>query len=296
MAGVESLYHLNKSFFNCPLSYGGISLFQIGRLYCKANAVVPLHIHGDYFELTIVTDGKGVITTNGVPVEVEKGDIYLSLPCESHEIKSDAVSPLKYDFFAFLCVEEQKREEFWHIAESYYSANSRVIHSERIRNLVSNAIAEVSSAKEYSDELLGCIFREIMIYVIRSFSKINPEKHSSNVTEAEILCYKLMNYIDTHIYSLKSLKELSDFTDYSYGYLSAVFKRTTGNSLSEYYRERKLEAARLLITENRLKSTEIAEMLGYSSVYAFSKAFRGRFYMSPREYRKNYVLSLNKEI
>lgn len=286
MAKVESFYHLNKSYFETPLLHGGVSLFQVGRLYCKASALVPLHIHGDYFELTIVTDGKGIITTNGIPVEVQKGDIYLSLPCESHKIESDKNEPLKYDFFAFLCVEEKKREEFEHITENYYSANSRVFHNERIRTLVGGAIAELDSDKEYSGELLECIFREIVIYVIRSFTKIKPEKYSQNVTQAEVLCYKLMNYIDTHIYSLKSLKELSEFADYSYGYLSAVFKKTTGNSLSEYYRERKLEAARIMITENKLKTTEISEILGYSTVYAFSKAFTKRFGFSPRDYRK----------
>jgi len=292
MARVESVYHLNKSYFHKPLLFGGVSLFQIGRLYCKPKAVVPLHIHGDYFELTIITDGKGVITTNGVPVEVEKGDIYLSLPCESHEIKSDSSSPLKYDFFAFLCADSEKREEFDRITENYYAANSRVFHSERIRNLISGAIAEIDANKQYSDELLDCIFKEAVIHIIRSFTKIKPEKYSQNVTAAEVLCYKLMNYIDTHIYSLKTLKELEEFTDYSYGYLSSLFKKTTGNSLNGYYREKRLEAARILITENRLKSTEISEMLGYSSVYAFSKAFTSRFSVSPREYRKNCMKNL----
>ncbi len=288
MAKVESLYHLNKSYFHEPLLFGGVSLFQIGRLYCKSGAIVPLHIHGDYFELTIITDGKGVITTNGEPVEVEKGDIYLSLPCESHQIKSDVSSPLKYDFFAFLCVENEKREEFDHIAENYYSANSRVFHSERIRNLISGAIAEIDANKLFWEELLDCVFKETVIHIIRSFTKIKPEKYNQNVTAAEVLCYKLMNYIDTHIYSLKTLKELEEFTDYSYGYLSSLFKKTTGNSLNGYYREKRLEAARILITENRFKATEISEMLGYSSVYAFSKAFTSRYGVSPREYRKNY--------
>ncbi len=281
-------YHLNKNYFQKPLVLGEVVLYQAGRLYCNSSMVVPLHIHGDYFELTIVTDGKGVITTNNIPVEVQKGDIYLSLPCESHEIMSDKDDPLKYDFFAFLCVQREMLEEFQNIAENYYTPNNRVFHSERIRNLVSTAVAELDGNKKYSKELLESVFREIMIYVIRSFSKIKPEKHSKNVTAAEVLCHKLMNYIDTHIYSLKNLGELSDFTDYSYGYLSSLFKRTTGNSLAGYYRERRLEAARILITENRLKTTEISEMLGYSSVYSFSKAFTKRYGIAPREYRKKF--------
>ncbi len=288
MSKPYSNYHLNKNYFQKPLALGEVVLYQAGRLYCNASMVVPLHIHGDYFELTIVTDGKGVITTNGSPVPVEKGDIYLSLPCESHEIASDKEKPLKYDFFAFLCVQREMLEELQNIAENYYAPNTRVFHSERIRALVSTAVAELDGNKKYSKELLECIFREIMIYVIRSFSKIKPEKYSENVTAAEVLCYKLMNYIDTHIYSQKNLCELSDFTDYSYGYLSSLFKKTTGNSLVGYFRERKLEAARILITENRLKITEISEMLGYSSVYSFSKAFTKRYGISPREYRKKF--------
>ena len=33
-----------------------------------------------------------------------------------------------------------------------------------------------------------------------------------------------MNYIDTHIYTMKNLDELSEITDYSYGYLSVLFE------------------------------------------------------------------------
>ena len=285
MAGTESFYHLSKNYFEKPLSYGENSLIQIGRLYCKPDAEIELHIHGNYFELTIVTEGNRIITTNGIPVRVTKGDIYLSLPCESHKIKSGSEEPLKYDFIAFLPDNNSIRTEFEQIIENYYSANSRVFHSERIRNLVSNAVAELESDKIYKDELLECFFKELVIYIVRSFKKITPEKHSENVTAAEALCYKLMNYIDTHIYSIKTLNDLCEITDYSYGYLSNVFKNTTNDTLLNYYQKRKLETARLLVVENRLKVNEIAEMLNYSSGYALSKAFTKYFGVSPRNYR-----------
>jgi len=83
-----------------------------------------------------------------------------------------------------------------------------------------------------------------------------------------------------------TLEELSEATGYSYGYLSDLFRKTTGNSLSGYYHAKKLEAARLLLLENKLQVTEIAEMLNYASVYAFSKAFHRQYGVSPRQYRK----------
>ncbi len=282
----DSTYHHNKSYFVEPILYGDVYLIQIGRLYSKPSNLIPLHVHTNYYELTIVTDGKGTITTNGVSSPVEKGDIYLSLPCDSHGILSDDDEPLKYDFFAFTCTDKEKQKELEIITERFYSPTSRIFKSESIRNLVSHAIAELDENKEYSKELIECYFKEIVIKIIRNFTKIIPERTRLNVTDAEVLCYKLMNYIDTHVYSMKSLGELSAVADYSYGYLSSVFKKTTGNNLSDYYREKRLEASKILLTENRLKITEISEMLGYSTVYAFSKAFFARFGISPREYRK----------
>ena len=98
-----------------------------------------------------------------------------------------------------------------------------------------------------------------------------------------------MNYIDTHIYSLKNLDELCEVFDYSYGYLSAIYKKTTSNTLSGYFREKRLDSARLLLLENRLTITEISELLNYTSVYSFSKAFKEYYGLSPKNYieRKN---------
>lgn len=285
MAGSGNNYHLIKNPIQNPLKFGDIYLYQIGRLFCNSETVVDTHIHTDLFELTVVTGGRGVVTTNGVPVSVERGDIYLSLPCDAHKITSDAEKPLKYDFFAFNCKTEPFQQELEHITQTYYSANTRIFHDERVRTLVSNAIAEINQENCYSEEMLTAILQQIFIYVIRDFQEVIPEKYSDTVTHAEALCYKLMNYIDTHIYTLKRLEELADITDYSYGYLSALFKKTTSNTLSNYYHEKKLEVARLLILENKYKIIEIAEMLNYTTVYAFSKAFTNRFGVSPRKYK-----------
>ena len=283
-------YHLDRSYIQNPLEFGEVYVYQIGRLFCSSETVVDTHIHRDLFELTVVTEGRGIITTNGVPVPVERGDIYLSLPCDAHKIASDAEKPLKYDFFAFNCRKDCFRQALEHIAQNYYSANTRIFHDERVRSLVSNAIAEMNQEYVYAEEVLAAIFQQIVVYVIRGFQEVVPERYCDTVTHAEALCYRLMNYIDTHIYSLKRLEELGDIMDYSYGYLSALFKKTTSNTLSHYYQEKKLDAARLLILEKKFKVTEIAEMLNYTSVYAFSKAFSRRYGVSPRNY-KNGVKS-----
>jgi len=277
-------YHLDHIYWQTPLEFDGIYVVQIGRLYCKSGAVIRSHIHTDLFELTIVTSGEGIISTNGIQTNVKQGDIYLSLPCDIHMIESDKEKPLKYDYFAFKTSSSPFHEPLINIMEKYRSEYLRVIHEEKIDPLISNAIVELNSDNTFSKEMLSAIFNQVLIYVIRSFQNKSARVPTINKSNAEILCHKLMNYIDTHLYTMKSLSELSDVTDYSYGYLSALFKKTTSGSLSNYYRKKRLDAARLLLIEGKLSATQISELLNYSTVYAFSKAFKQEYGVSPTNY------------
>ena len=99
----KTLYHFDKHFVNNPLPFGDISLLQIGRRYCKPTEIITAHPHLNWFELTIVTSGKGVVITNGVETQVQSGDIYLSFPCDVHEIRANEKDKLEYDFFSFSC-------------------------------------------------------------------------------------------------------------------------------------------------------------------------------------------------
>ena len=86
---------------------------------------------------------------------------------------------------------------------------------------------------------------------------------------------------------MQGLDELSDLTGYNYSYLSALFRRVTSESLCDYYRNRRLETARLHIAENALSITAVAELLRYSSIYTFSRAFKNRYGLSPEQYRRS---------
>lgn len=282
---MPSNYHLDKKYFDNYRFQDGISLLQIGRMYCDRTSHIEEHIQAQLIELTVVTGGKGQIITNKTPVEVQSGDVYLSLPCDSHEITVDPDDPLRFDFIAFSIEDENFKNDFERIAAEYHEAELRIFKDERIPPLLTNAITEVSRESKYSLEALSSILRQIAIYTIRAFDTAPQSKYPKNIKDSEALCYRLMSYIDTHIYSLKNLEELTEVTDYSYGYLSFVFKKTTGETLCSYYIRKRMEAARLMLTEGNLKITEISERLGYSTLYAFSKAFKGHFGISPKNFK-----------
>ena len=91
-----------------------------------------------------------------------------------------------------------------------------------------------------------------------------------------------MNYIDINIFDIESLSVISDVFKYNYSYLSSVFKSVTKISLREYFLNRKLEVAKSLVDEKKLKIYEISEKLNYSTPNAFTKAFKTKYGYPPK--------------
>ena len=281
----KTRYHVDKHYVSNPLPFGGVRLVQLGRRYCEATEIISAHPHLNWFELTIIHNGRGTVSTNGKDVPVSAGDIYLSFPCDIHEIRADRDSKLEYDFFAFSPIDEELKTALKSLVRDYWDEKKRVFQDQKISALVEHAISEfIPEEQPDSKTVLTNIFHLILVYLIRDFSDIQP--HSANVSEAEILCFQVMHYIDTHVYSLYRLEDLAPKFNYNYGYLSGLFKRTTGKTISEYYSHRKMETAKALVLEKKKSIGEIAEMLGYN-LYSFSKAFKRAYGTSPKSLQKS---------
>lgn len=70
--------------------------------------------------------------------------------------------------------------------------------------------------------------------------------------------------------------------------LRARFKLASGKSLAAHLREMKLYYACELLHDTQLRIGEISSRCGYDSLFAFSRAFRTAYGVSPREYRAQH--------
>lgn len=287
MPAANHQYHLSNNYFFHPLDFGNLMLIQLGRCYCKAD-FQNFGEHEDFFELTVVNSGQGTLITGESEVAVSKGDIHLAGPHELHGITSDAAEPLKYDFFAFRTKNTAHYEQLMHIVQTHSTAAERIFHSENVSSLVANAIWELHNEEYCSKELMQHMFEQILIYMIRAFQpkeKKNPR--SVETVDSEILCYQIMHYIDSHVYTIKKLSEIAEALNYNYSYLSNLFKVTTGRSIMDYFYERRLDAAKTMILEQKMSITKVADKLNYPSLYSFSRMFKKRYGCSPDAYRKS---------
>jgi len=279
-------YHLDNSYSNQSKFFGDTRLWQIGRLYCNPSSRIKPHKHPELFELTVVTSGKGTAYTDGDAVPIKEGDIHLAYPYETHEIIPDNNEPIQYDFFAFMTFNEEYKKELYTIAKNNSEARKRIFHNDGICDLVREGIREINGHEKYSESMMTAVCEQIIIGVIRVFDTGTENERKNNGTDADSICYQAMSYIDSHLFSMKSLTEISESMNYNYSYLSNLFGKNMGQGLMDYYRVRRLEMAKRLLLERGRNITQIAEMLNYSSVYAFSRAFKSQYGLSPNQFKK----------
>lgn len=96
---------------------------------------------------------------------------------------------------------------------------------------------------------------------------------------------KVRQYIRSRLSQEITREELASHVYLNPAYLSRLFKKETGLSLSDaIIRERIREAMRLL-EESELKITDIAERVGYISLGSFSNLFKRTVGVTPQQYR-----------
>ena len=285
-------YHLDNNFIKLPVDFGEISLVQVGRRFCNGGDIIAAHTHLDWFELTVALGGDAVVRTNDTLAQVSPGEIHLSLPCEIHEITPNKTSGFEYDFFAFVCNDKTLRARLEGVIHRIAESGKRVFRDERIEFLIGCATNELAEGIPDDTKVLQSIFSLIVSYLIRDVENLGEARVQASKNKA--ICYKIMNYIDTHVYSMNGTGEIANDFGYSYNYLSTLFTKTTGKTISDYYTERRLELAKILVFEGEKKVWEIAELLHYSSPFALTKAFTARYGISPKKMQMNRM-SENEE-
>ncbi|CQR56078.1 response regulator [Paenibacillus riograndensis] len=101
-----------------------------------------------------------------------------------------------------------------------------------------------------------------------------------------------LHYIKEHFYEDLSLEKMASVVFLNPAYFSQLFKQKTGQGYKEYVTSLRLEQAKLLLLNPRLKLAEIAERVGYQDMKHFTQMFRKRYQLTPTEYRQQQNINI----
>jgi len=112
-----------------------------------------------------------------------------------------------------------------------------------------------------------------------NFPSLLEDQAPSNVV------YQIKDYLDAGNGLEMSLSDFSKCFFHSKFYLDKKFKECFGSGIIEYRNKKRLDTSNELL--RTLSVTDVADRLGYQSIYAFSRAYKNHFGISPRKAKLN---------
>ncbi|MDL2232694.1 helix-turn-helix domain-containing protein [Ruminococcaceae bacterium OttesenSCG-928-L11] len=128
---------------------------------------------------------------------------------------------------------------------------------------------------------------EFIAYAMDLLAEESREEAPDDTEPAQKVTELVTEYISRNIGREISRNELADLVFLSPEYLSRLFKKEMGVSLSEYMIQEKMKLAQYLLRESDLSVSLIASKTGYTSFSHFSQLFKRVTGMSPLEFRNN---------
>lgn len=117
----------------------------------------------------------------------------------------------------------------------------------------------------------------------RYFSKAGPARNGSG----DYIYAHAIAYIHQHYKAKIRLEDICNFCHCSKSYISHMFKKRTGCSVSNYIMQLRLEKAKKLLEREHITVKAAAEAVGFPEPYYFSNSFKKYFNIAPSAIRKD---------
>ncbi len=145
-------------------------------------------------------------------------------------------------------------------------------------------IDSVSSEFAIKIEAAQCLDEcdELFAYMIKKYCRL-VQKHSQK--GYSLLVQKVITCIDTDITADLTLKTQAKLLNVNPSYLSTLFKKETGVTLTDYVNRRRVDRAKQLLKSSNAQIQNISQSCGIYDVNYFTKIFKKYEGVTPKEFR-----------
>ena len=133
---------------------------------------------------------------------------------------------------------------------------------------------------------IGILYNEMLLDFTNRMAQLPKQK----VYSVQIV--RAMEYIYMHRNERLTVQRIADCIGVNRSYLSSLFSKEMGMSISDFVRNEKVKAAENMLRFSEYSYGDIAEYFGFASQSHFIKCFREKTGLSPKEYRNKYLRSL----
>lgn len=222
--------------------------------------------------LYYVTGGSGMLISENEQMPLESGYVYIA-PCG-----------MKCGFYGTPSVSKL----FFHINLSLSSDGHDVFeklgHFARLPRDVSY-IEKLKSWYMGQDPLGHFMLKNELYKTICEFIR-TAEKTRGAEREFSKSVSDAINYVRSHLTASLTVSEVAEASLCSRSTLSTLFKNEVGQSVAAYIEDLLMSEAQTMLLYSDRSIGQISEKLGFCDQFYFSRRFRKRFGLSPKDYRK----------
>lgn len=252
---------------------------EIGEIEVEGGTIWNLDEKLDNNMLVFCAKGSGIVMFAGEQIPVS-GEQFFIIP--------------KGDTFKFYSVINENSKL---LVVHFDGKNSNLLGKEFsvVRNIIPSVNNRVANREMLFDEIFNNLSRgfhdENLVYVNFCFGHllatfIYANKTSDDLAdESNPIIRRSIDFMNKNLGEKLSLNQISKEAGYSPTYFTTLFKKETNYSPLSYFSHLKIVKACEFLDYTRIKVKEISFTLGFTDPYYFTKDFKKKMGMSPRQYR-----------
>ncbi len=223
------------------------------------------------YTIYFVIQGTGKLHTRGNVFSLKAGDVFFSFPAEPFAIES--VTDFQYMYISFLGARGNR------IIDKLGISSKNPIFLD-CGELTTVWMQGVRCPAELSDVASEAVLLHTFAYLGGRLSAFTTQEGGRTD-----LISMIQKYVDEHFSDPDfSLERLGSDLKYNKKYLSTVFKRHVGVGIVEYLHTVRIQHACTMLRQGFTSVSDVALRCGYPDAQYFSKVFKRRMTLSPREY------------
>ena len=281
----NELFSYSHDMSKAKLSLPVADIHQISELSIMRGTEIEGHTqYCD--EITYAISGKATVYSGKDVCVLRAGEIHFIKKGVYHKIVAE-----KDDNFRYMCIGYTPRKQHEPLAHIFAELD-KYSHFEgadngNVRILTEMLINESYIKNPDGDIMINAYMTQIITEVTRILRGIgNPEGRKYDGAQSNFAIYHTIRYIDRSFLEIKSISDIAKKLSYSEYYLAHLFKEKMGITIKQYVQNKKMEAARVLLSDESNTVSDVSEKLGYATAHAFSQAFKRSVGLSPSEYKK----------
>lgn len=236
------------------------------------------HLHR-FHVLWYCISGNGGITIDQIPYHLSPGEFILQLPGQTHARISIENEQAEYAVVRFRIKTDSPETGL------PYNRPLKLSDSEKVflKNFCDSFIKCRDNPENKVMNNEAVLFLSLLLNSLRSRGFIMPTIPGNIPQKMKKLCSTLISVPENP----ESLKQIARENGISPGHLRLLCKKNIGKTPSQIRSNMRVWTAESLLANSDLNISEIAQKLGFKSIYAFSRFFKKHRNISPLNFRQN---------